>query len=276
MKVFYKISLMLVSMITFFTACKKDEKQSVYIGGTNPVLTATTNTVALTYANRANQAIKFVWTNPNYMFNTGVNSQDVSYILEIDTLGKNFTSANRVSVSISKDLSTEFTIDKLNGLLLNQMQLVPDVKKTFEARVISTLASTKVVPLMSNVISFTATPFAIPPAVNPPASNALYITGSAVPSDWTNAPPNTQKFTRESNTLYTLTVSIIGGQSFLFLPDFGSWNAKYGSATVGNNTNDVNGGDIKDGGTDFKAPAASGTYKIVVDFQRGKYTITKL
>ncbi len=271
----YKIYGLLLTLSVALMACEKDENKSVFEGGTAPQLNASTNAVNLKFVDRANEAIKFAWTNPNYIFNTGASSQDVNYLLEIDTIGGNFKSAGRVTLNFVKELSTSFTIERLNGLLLNQLQLKPDVTKTLQARVSASLGTSNSAILVSNVFSFTAKPYAIPPAVIPPASGALYITGSATPSSWTNMPPNAQKFTKVSNTLYELNVDLTGGNSYLFLPDFGSWNAKYGSATNGNNTNNVNGDDLKDGGTDMIAPAANGNYKIVVDFQRGKFTVTK-
>jgi starch-binding outer membrane protein SusE/F len=275
MKSIHKIySLLLVAFVAL-TACKKDENKSVFEGGIAPQLTTSTNSVALSFANRADEAIKLFWTNPNYTFNTGVNSQNVNYLLEIDTVGGNFRSVGKISLNFIKELNTSFTAERLNGLLLNQLQLKPDITKTLQARVSSSLGSNNGILLVSNVVNFMAKPYAIPPTVIPPASNALYITGDATPSSWTNSPPMAQKFTRVSSTLYELNVNLVGGKSYLFLPDFGSWNAKYGSATNGNNSNNVNGDDLKDGGTDMKAPAADGNYKIVVDFQRGKFTVTK-
>ena len=61
----------------------------------------------------------------------------------------------------------------------------------------------------------------------------------------------------------------------MFLPVNGSWNTKYGGIGA-NNTNNPNEDDFREGGGDLKAPPISGTYKIEVDFQRGKYKLTKL
>lgn len=55
-----------------FGACKKDENKVTFEGGTAPVLTASSNTINLAFANADNQAVKLSWTNPEYRFNTGV------------------------------------------------------------------------------------------------------------------------------------------------------------------------------------------------------------
>ena len=79
-----------------------------------------------------------------------------------------------------------------------------------------------------------------------------------------------------SPTLYVLnSITLTGGGSYLLLPQYGSWSAKYGG-TGGNNSNNVDGGDFKDGGSDLLAPPVTGNYKIEVDFQSGKFKVTKL
>jgi hypothetical protein len=136
------------------------------------------------------------------------------------------------------------------------------------------------VPLYSNVLKFNVTPYVIPPKVAPPSTGQLYIVGNATPggdaSGWNNpVPVPTQQFTKISPTVYEITIPLIGDKSYLFLPENGSWAVKYG-AIGANNTNNVNGDDFRAGGGDMKAPAVSGNYKIEVDFQRGKFIVTKL
>lgn len=247
----------------------------IFKGGTPPALTATvTGTIPLSYTNRDNEAIKLIWTNPNYQFNTGISSLNVNYNVEIDTMGASFTNPNREVISLGTDLSKTLTQTQLNDYLLNQLQLKPAMVHNIEVRVTGFLVGGSE-PLVSNVLSFKVTPFAIPPKVAPPASGELYITGNAVASDWTNTPPVSQKFTQVSTTFYTLTVNLIGGNSYTFLPTYGSWNDKY-SIAVKNDPNEIYGGDFQWQGNDILAPATSGSYRIDVDFQRGKFTVTKL
>ena len=270
----FKSLLFLVLGLSLFS-CKKDENQVVYQGGTAPVLSGSSTTIPLSYINKDLNAIKISWTNPNYQFNTGLSSQDVSYTLEIDTVGANFTNPQKQTLTISKDLSKTFTQGELNGYLLNQLLLKADVSHQIEMRVTSSLAFNNV-PLASNVLKYTITPFSIPPAVAPPSTGRLFLVGSASPGGWSNPVPlPSQEFTKLSNTLFELTVNLIPSGSYLFLPENGSWNAKYGGLG-GNNSNNVNGGDFRDGGSDLLAPTTSGAHKIVVDFQRGKFTVTKL
>ncbi|HEY3370100.1 MAG TPA: SusE domain-containing protein [Prolixibacteraceae bacterium] len=274
MKNISKFVFLLLILTTMIWSCKKDENKIYFEGGTAPVLTANTADIPLTFATAANDAVTFSWLNPNYNFTTGVSSQNVSYVLQIDTTGANFTNPNKKEVAISQDLSQTISQATLNDYLLNQLVLKPSKPHHLDVRVKSTLANSSV-PLYSNVLNFTVTPYAIPPKVTPPATGDLWILGSAVASGWDNpikAPYDvSQKFTRKSETLYEITVPLIAGGGYKLIQTNGVWGTQYHAldGTV------VSGGDfeMKDSDPQFPAPAASGTYKITIDFQRGKYTV---
>ena len=277
MKNILKFLSYILTAALVFVSCKKDEHKVYYEGGTSPVLTSsvTGNTIPLAFANKDQRAIKISWTNPSYMFTTGTSSHDVSYRIEIDTTGSNFTNPNRKILTVSNDLSLDITQNDFNDYLLNQLQLKPGMAHNLEIRVTSSLDN-NTAQLFSNVLKYTVTPYAIPPKVAPPASNQLFLVGSATNGGWNNpVPVPSQQFTQISSTLYEITVPLIGGGSYLFLPVNGDWSAKYGGLGS-NNTNNPNGDDFKPQGGDLIAPATSGNYKIQVDFQRGKFTLTKL
>ena len=276
MKNIFKTLLVLLTSTVLLYSCDKDENQVLFNGGTNPVLTASTSTIPLGFLTSGDRAVKFSWTNPDYQFNTGLSSQDVTYTLEIDTVGANFTNPKKQQVTVANNLSLDLTQGVLNDYLLNQLELRPGIPHQIEVRVSSNLAGAEATRLYSNTITYTVTPFAIPPKVAPPASGELYMVGNASPGGWDNPVPSpSQRFTRVSETLFELTVNITPGGSYLFLPVNGSWSAKYGFIGA-NNGNNVNGDDFKAEGGDMLAPTTSGSHKIVVDFQRGKWTITKL
>ncbi len=268
-------SLIFLLVAVSFFSCEKDENQVVFQGGTAPVLTSTTTTIPLSFANRNQPAFTLNWTNPDYKFNTGLSSQDVTYTLEIDTTGSNFSSPQKQTLNIANELSKTFTQGEFNGYLLNQLLLTPGVSHQVEMRVTSSLVGNNGA-LASNVLKYNVVPFAIPPVVDTPTSGKLFIVGNATPGGWNNPVPEpAQEFTRLSSTMYEITLALNSGGSYLFLPVNGSWAAKFGG-TGANNSNNVNGGDFKFNGGDLLAPAVSGQYKIVVDFQRGKFTVTKL
>lgn len=263
-------------MVSAFWSCKKDENKIFFEGGTAPVLSSSAiGTVPLAFATKDQAATKISWTNPNYKFTTGISSQDVAYEIQVDTTGANFTNPKKKSLSISKDLSYTFMQTELNDYLLNTLELLPGIEHNIELRVKSTLGKDAAL-LYSNVLKLKVTPYAIPPKVDPPSTGELYIVGSAAGS-WDNpvANPAKQTFKKLSPTKFEVTLPITGGGSYLFLPKNGSWDVKYGGMGS-NNSNNVNGDDFKLGGGDLLAPAASGTYKITVDFQTGKYSFVLL
>lgn len=275
MKNISKFVFLLFILTTLIWSCSKDENKIYFEGGTAPVLAASKTAIALSFANASNEAITFSWTNPNYQFTTGISSQNVSYVLEIDTTGANFTNPNKKALAISQDLSQTISVGTFNDYLLNQLVLVPAKPHNLDIRIKSTLTNSSV-PLFSNVLKYTVTPYAIPPKVVPPTAGTLWIVGSAVASGWSNPLPApydvSQKFTKVSETLYTLTVPLIGGANgYKLIQTQGNWDTQYHAldGTV------VTGGDfeLKNSDPQFPSPAASGTYKITIDFQRGKYTV---
>ncbi len=274
MKKISKLMFLSSILAICFWACTKDENKNYFEGGTAPVLSASATAVSLSYANAANEAVKFTWTNPNYQFTTGLSSQSVNYVLEIDTTGANFTNPNKKAISISQDLALSITVGQFNDYLLNQLVLLPGMQHNLDVRVKATLGN-GAVPIISNVLKLTATPYTIPPKVAVPASGALFLVGDATPGGWTNpVPVPAQQFTKVSDTKYEITIALTAGKSYLFLPVNGDWSAKYG-AIGANNSNSPDGDDFKPSGGDMLAPAVSATYKISVDFQRGKFTVVK-
>jgi starch-binding outer membrane protein SusE/F len=285
MKITLKYLSVILSLLVVLTSCDKEENVIYFEGGTAPVLAASrTGTLPLSFATSSQQLVKFTWTNPEYKFTTGVSSQDVTYILEVDTTGANFTNPKRYKVSVAKDLEKSFTVGDINDIMLNQLGLDSLQTHNIEVRVTSTIGGSAI-PLSSNVIKYTSVkPYSIPPKVVPPGTppdftdGKLYITGDATPGNWMGGgDPElvSQRFTRISKTLYQITINLTGGKSYLFVPVYGNWNSKFGFDGP-NNANNVDGDNFKAEGGDMKAPAASGPYKIEVDFQRGKFTVTKL
>ena len=182
-------------LAAILVSCKKDENQVTFEGGTDPVLTATSTTpMILLKDNKDNVAITFTWTNPDYRFNTGVSSQDVTYTLQVDTTGKNFTSAGMQERQIANDLNVTLTVKELNQFL-SKMELKDGIVYNMEIRIKAALAG-NTVPLYSNVLKIKITPY-LDFAVEPPGTLAanydngnLWVTGSCFPgADWTNPLP---------------------------------------------------------------------------------------
>lgn len=279
MKKLFKTAVLFLAAGFLLVSCKKDEQRITLESGTPPVLRASgAPALVLTSANASAPAIKFDWTNPNYRFTTGVSSQDVTYTLEIDTTGANFSNPRKQEVAISKDLSKEFTVKELNNLFgVSRLNLMENRPHNVEFRVKATLAG-GAAPLYSNVIKMVITPY-LDVAVPVPTTGELWATGDAFASGWANPLGNpydvSQKFTRVSNTLYELTVAMPGGGNYKLLQDNGRWDTQYHMLPGGTWA----GGDFekRDADPGFPGPPATapGTYKITVDFITGKYTVVK-
>ena len=278
MKKYFKLLAFSISALLMLAGCEKEENRVYFEGGTAPVLSASKTAVSLTPATQDQNAVTFNWTNPDYRFTTGVSSQDVTYTFEIDTVGSNFSGAFHYVTAFARDISKSFTQKELNDILGNTMRLEADRTYNLEARVTSTIGSVGSGKLVSNVAKFTATPFAPPPKVALPVTGKLFIVGNATAGGWNNPVPTpSQEFTKVNNTKYTIDLPLTPGLFYLFLPENGSWSTKYAwpeglARNPAGGPFEFRGG----GGQDFQAPAAAGTYRIVVDFQLGEFTVTKL
>lgn len=274
MKHISKLFFFAALLVTGLWSCEKDENKIYFQGGNNPTLSASsTAALVLTRADKEKKAIKFSWNNPNYQFSTGISSQDVNYILQVDTVGANFTSPSIQEVSISKDLSIEFTVQELNAIL-TKLNMAEDVPHDIEFRLKASLVNNSVA-LYSNVIAISITPY-LDVAVPIPPTGELFITGDGTPSGWTNAPPVTQQVTQISNTEYTITMNFSPGTYYKFLSNIGSWQPQYGgsSATGGELGYNMGGGTDPDPDA-IPTPAEAGSYKVTLNFKTGKYTVVK-
>lgn len=271
---FFSISLLALAI----TGCKKEENKIFFEGGISPVLSASSTTaMILLPTNQSNTAVKFSWTNPNYKFTTGVSSQDVNYILQVDTTGSNFSNPNKQEVSISKDLDVTYTVKELNTIL-TKLGMQENITHNVEFRIKASLVNGSV-PLYSNVLKIVITPY-LDVALPIPNTGDLYITGNAVPSDWTNSPPSAQKCTKVSNTEYKITMSFVPGKEYKFLTTLGAWQPQYGvkngsggtssSGELGLNNNSPQYGSDPE---TFKTPASAGSYTVTLNFKTGKYTV---
>lgn len=272
-KLKYLLTIAIIALV--FASCKKDEHKIYYEDGTPPVLTASaTSPLVLTKANARATAVKLSWTNPNYRFTTGISSQDVSYILQVDTTGGNFGSPKLQEVSFAKDLEIVYTDTLLNSVLA-KMELVEDIPHNIEMRVKATLAG-GTVPLISNVVALTVTPY-LDVAVPIPANGDLWIVGDATANGWDNPLKaqyeDVQKFSKVSNTLYELVLPMPGGGSYKLLQDNGVWGTQYHMLTGGKW--DAGAFEKKDSDPGFPGPPSAGTYKITVNFKTGLYTVAK-
>lgn len=278
-RLFNNIFILGVCSVLLFS-CKKDDSNFVtFNGGTAPVLSGTSNTgtenITLAKVDVDKTALNLTWTNPGYQFTDGVSSQDVNYTIEVDTLGTNFSTAQQVDV-VAKSLGAAVTEGKLNFALTKSLKLSFGVTYNIQIRVVARIGTAEQTAVTSNVLNFKTVPY-LDVAVPLPVTGELWALGNAFASAWDNpmkAPyTSTQKFTQVSETKYELIADFVGGGGFKVIQEQGVWSSQYhaldASATSSGSF------EKKDSDPQFPGQAA-GTYKIVLDFLEGKYTITKL
>jgi starch-binding outer membrane protein SusE/F len=281
MKNISKYILFALTLAIVVASCTKDEKRVVYEGGTAPVLSASsTGPFVLLQPDKDKAALTLKWTNPDYKFNTGVSSQDVTYTLQVDTTGSNFTlNPNKQEVAIANDLSVNYTVKDLNSFL-TKMALTAGVTYNIEMRIKATLVNSSV-PLYSNVLKMKVTPY-LDFAVEPPGTapnyddGNLWATGDCFLSpDWVNPLPPpydaSLKFTKIDKLHYQLIADFDKTGGYKLIQEQGNWNTQYHALVA----NTALSGDFEKKNSDpqFASPGV-GKYKIEVNFQTGKYKLT--
>ncbi len=269
MKYLLKLLLSVSVIAIAFTACDKVGSLPSYQTGTAPALSSSVTSTTPAPADSMKNIITFSWTNPGY----ANDSTTTKYILEFDSSGRNFSKEQ--TITYTGTLSGTLTAKALNTILLN-FGFAYNTTYNVDVRVTSSYANNNV-QLKSNTLTLKMTPYVVPPKVVPPSTKALYLVGAATAGGWGNPVPTpSQQFTKLDSVTYQGTFYLNGGQQYLLLPLNGDWTHKF---SVQDNT--VAG--LKNGGSfgadlpsNFPGPDSTGMYRILVDFQHGTFTVTKL
>lgn len=255
-------------MFLAFAACNKVDDLPYYKAGTSATLSASSTSIAPKVADSNTVALTLNWTLPSHSTDTN----QIRYVIEIDSTGRNFSGAYR-KTEIGA-LTTSFLAKELNAILLG-MGFAYDKAYDMDFRVISSYNNNNE-RLASNTVKVNIKTYKVPPKVLPPVNKALYLVGNATAGGWDNPVSAAQKFTTIDSVTYEGTFYLNGGKQYLMLPVDGNWDHKY---AVANNT--IAG--LSEGGSfgydlndNFPAPAKTGTYKIRVDFQRGLFSVTQV
>ncbi len=264
MKHIIKYLILSTVVIGLITGCDKKDTVTFASAGNASVLSSSATKIAPLASDSSKPALVLKWTNPSY----ATDSSSVRYLIQIDSSGRNFSEA--ASFVVSGALKDTLTAKQLNDVLLS-FGFKFKVAYNVDIRVVSSYANNNVA-LTSNTITVNMTPYVIPPVINPPASGTLFLVGDATQGGWANpVPAPSQQFAQLDSVTYGGVFNLIGGNQYLILPVNGSWDHKYGGASVSGGTLLV---DNAVPGSNTPAPAVSGTYIIIVDFQHGTYSVT--
>jgi hypothetical protein len=272
MKIFFKSLMTLAAAVFFLASCDKVEDLPFYGTGNRPDLSASTVTLAAAAADSLNNLVTFSWTNPKY----ATDSSNCKYILQIDSAGRNWDrSASRIILGTR---SITFTAKEINEILLG-FGFKFNNTYSIQARLISSYGNNND-RYFSDTIAMTAVPYKIPPKVELPFTERLYIVGGGTDFGWNNSLPfaTAREFTRLDETTWGGIFHLDGVGEYLLLPEAGSWANKY---SVENNSipGSANAGIFGyNYPQNFPGNVAQGNnwYKMIFDFQFGKYTVTKV
>lgn len=270
MKKIFKPIFFILAVTMLFGSCKKiiddtDSLPAFAKAGMSVTLTSSATSIAPVMSDSDHVAVVFSWTDPGY----AVDSSTVKYIIEIDSSGRNF--AKEVTRTITGTRSTSFLAKELNNILLG-FGFAYNTTYNIDVRVTSSYSNNNQ-RYQSNVVTIGYKTYVVPPKVVPPSSNKLFLVGSATAGGWDNPVPlPAQGFTRVDSVTYQGTFYLNGGGEYLLLPVNGDWTHKFSVADKtlpGLSAGGSFGADLSD---NIPGPAATGMYKITVDFQHGTFT----
>ncbi len=254
-----------------FSACHKEANITAVNNGTPVLLSSSATDVAPAAADSLKTVLTLTWTSPNY----ATTATNYKYTIEIDSTGRNFSKEyTRVLTNIANpNLATTFTAKDLNNILLGY-GFSFGVATTMDVRITSSYANNNEI-LQSNVVKIRMTAYKIPPKIAPPASGRLFLVGDATQGGWNNPVPTpSQELTKIDSVTYGGIFDMIGGKEYLILPVNGDWTNKYSVAdktVAGLNGGGDFGYNLND---NFPGPTTTGRYQIIVDFQKGKFTVS--
>jgi hypothetical protein len=265
-----KIVLTVVLSFLLFSACDEEGDKVTFNGGTEMQLTVSSSAnLVLQKAQENFNSLQFQWTNPKFEFSNGVNTQNVTYALQIAKAGENFQGAKLVSLNYNQVLAANFKVKDLNNAL-SGLELADFTPHSFEFRVRASLGNTETV-VYSNALAITISTYL---DVVYPVPEKLFITGAATPKGWMSggdAAVTTQQFQKVNSYTFVLNnLQINGSSGYLFVPVYGNWDNKYGFTGTKEQNNPLE-DSFKPGGEDFRSPSTSKAYKITVNFKTGKY-----
>jgi starch-binding outer membrane protein SusE/F len=269
MKKIINFVLIATGVVVFLAACSKVPDLPVYGKGTASTLTASTTTIAPAPADSNKVALTLNWTSPNY----ATDSSHTKYTIEIDSAGKNFSRPYTKEVLGAS--STTFTAKELNDMLLAKGYAF-NVPVDMDVR-LTTLYANNNERIAGNTIRIKMTPYKVPPKVALPATSRLFIVGDATDFGWTNDPtppfPAVRELTRIDETTWGGIFNMKGSGAYKLVQTQGVWSTQFHMVS-GDAASGVF--EQKDADPGFSSPAVAGTYKVIFDFQSGRYTVTKV
>jgi hypothetical protein len=244
-------------------SCKKDGAIVTVDPSTTTAATLTSSSTApaLVKANLKTTAVTFTTTAPKYSYNAAYTNT-----LQVAVKGTNFTSPKEVPFDVNV-FTQSYTVQDFNNILL-ALNLPSGASAQVEVRVKSSLSTTAGI-VYSNVVTITATPFAL--------VSYLYVPGAyqstVVAQQWIPATADSLQ-SPTGNGVYTGIINFTGtGSALQFkITPVKTWDNSYGLDASGNFKLNPTTQYAPTGGN-LTAPAA-GQYLVTVDLNVGTITFT--
>ncbi|MEJ5103840.1 SusF/SusE family outer membrane protein [Chryseobacterium sp. MYb328] len=254
MKHFFKIFT--IAVLGILVASCKDEDQAIMNETGQSKITSDKTTIVLDKAHLDDAAVNFTWAKSTF---------DLSVVsapkIEIGLKGSNFKDAKSLDVVTSP---YSMTNKQLNTLLLS-LGATPNEANQVEVRLRTVVGTAS---FYSNVITLAVTPYILGPIYN---YTDLYLIGDATAGGWDNSGTNAKLYPLQKAAtagVYSYTgYFAVGGVKFIQTP--GSWDNQYGLGTSAGSL-------LAGGGSSNISIATAGYYKLTVDVNALKYTLTSI
>lgn len=264
MKKFIKSILAVFAVALTIMSCDKADDLAVFNAGNTVVLSSSVAAIAPAPADSNKAVVSFSWTNPKY-------AQDSSlykFVIQIDSAGRNFAKAYQTTVTGA--LTTSMIAKQLNTVALS-FGFAFNTAYNMDVRVISSYGNNNE-QYKSNTVTVRYTPYKVPPKIALPTTGKLFLVGDASQGGWNNpVPVPTQEFAQLDETTWGGVFNLNAGKQYLVLPLNGDWGHKF---SVADGSVPAAGGDFGyDLPSNFNSPATGGWYKIILNFQTGKFSV---
>jgi hypothetical protein len=259
------ISLLFLSIMS----CSSDDTQTVATDMTAPVLISPEDgtSIVLTEGLETNVAMTLVWNHGDYDVPTEIN-----YTVELALAGTNFAAPFVAGTTTQRVYP--ITVADLNNLA-KQAGILPFEQGNLDVRVTSSLGTNDAMPMISNTLTVSVTPFAVVVVEDP----KLYFVGAPQAyygvAAWTPENGIPMRYIGDGTTkVFEAYVKIAAGEGFKFIGGL-SWNegnyGTIGGVQDGNIEDNGGSGDIKVAETD-----GSGLYYVQVDIDNLTYKAVKM
>jgi hypothetical protein len=272
MKNIFKLSFLSLLFLTIMS-CSDDDNKTVPSANSAPVLISPQDgtAVVLTEGLEANTALTLVWNHGDYDVAT-----EIGYDVQFALAGTDF--ANPVSAGTTTARVYSMTVGELNAFATaeDKLNLPAFEAANLEVRVISSLGIHDEMPMVSNTLAITVTPFEVVVVEEP----KLFFVGAPQAyyglNAWDNTTAMPMRYIGDGTTkVFEAYVKATAGDGFKFIGQQGSWdNGNYGTiggAQDGNLENAGGSADIKLAETD-----GPGLYYVQVDIDNLTYKAIKM